>query len=133
MTRYSPHVDAIVRWLREQGALEIRIEAANHPRILFLFDGAERRFVASGTPGSEWNATRNAIRELRHMLGLVGGRRKGDRRRQRKGRPPRAPLPPHNQPARIAIAPPLNTAFTGLAERIAAAQLARGPPVASGG
>jgi hypothetical protein len=81
--------ESVIRWLGEQGATSIeqlaRRGRGRHPRLRFYWRGEEWVIVVSGSPSVEWKAARNAITELRHLMGLVGGeKRVGDRRIARR-------------------------------------------------
>ena len=97
------HHDAVMRWLREQGATEVRLtwgRRSKHPRIEFHWRGEDFRISVSGSPGKEWCAERTVKAELRHILGLIGGEKTIGSRRPRKSKPPkeqRAQLTPQRQ------------------------------------
>lgn len=77
---------AVTGYLREIGAADIRMESGGkHPRLVFLWEGRERFFVRPSTPGDTMRGHKNAISELRHMLGLVKTeKRVGERRARRR-------------------------------------------------
>lgn len=86
----------IVDYLGSVGASAIRIEhGGKHLKAIFLWRGAERFYVMPCTPGDTMRGTRNAIRDIRHMLGLVETRKQiGSRRpRQVRRRPPSVSVP----------------------------------------
>ncbi len=74
------HQREVSAWLAGIGASNIRIEQrSKHPHILFRWHGRDWRSALSGSPG-DFHVTRAAINSLRHMLGLTGGKRIGERR-----------------------------------------------------
>ncbi len=64
-----------------------------------------------------FHTTRAAVRSLRHMLGLVGGRRVGERRRKRRSGPASQRVRAKRTPATVFLTDrtPFNTPFAGLA------------------
>lgn len=92
----KPHIEKTMVWLREQGAENVRLEHdSKHPKIFYVWRGAERFYVISWTPKNEDSCARLSVRDLRHEMGLVGGKRVGKRRRHHD----RAPAPPIELPS----------------------------------
>jgi hypothetical protein len=79
----------IIDFLVEAGAEAPHVEnGGKHPRIVFGWRGVERRYVVAGTLGDTIRGPKNAISDLRHMLGLVDGeKRVGERRPRRRPAP----------------------------------------------
>jgi hypothetical protein len=67
------HHHDVIRWLSSQGATAVRIEPGRgkHPKLRFSFQGKMYSGPIAGSPRRPWCATRDAIRQLRHRLGLV--------------------------------------------------------------
>jgi hypothetical protein len=82
--------ERVIGWLAEQGATSIkRLTSrgrARHPRLGFHWRGEDWVIVISGSPGNSWNADRDAITELKHLMGLVGGKKRVGARRAPKRR-----------------------------------------------
>ena len=65
-----PHIREITAFLADAGAQQIRLVHAGqrHPRVVFTFNGQERRIVVSGTPRGP-HAAQAAIRFIKRDLG----------------------------------------------------------------
>ena len=81
------HHRRIVDWLKAQGADSVHIDPGHtHPKIVFEWNGKPLSYVTAGTPSDTYHASANAIRDLRHMLGLVEGKKTVGERRVRRNR-----------------------------------------------
>jgi hypothetical protein len=70
MTEYHR---TVVAWLQAQGATDIACISRNrHVRLQFAWRDQSRFVTLASTPGDR-AAARIARRDLRHMMGLVGG------------------------------------------------------------
>lgn len=86
----KPHIQELCDWLGEHGATVTSVEhGGKHVRIYFDHADRSQFYVAGWTP-SDWRAQANAIRDLRHMLGLVETERRIGERRQRRARTKKA-------------------------------------------
>lgn len=90
------HHRKLVDWLAARGATSITLDRRKHMHIHFMYQGEPHTFVTASTPSDAMRGTAKALRDLRHMLGLVGGAKKVGERRQRSGRaaPRRRIVPP---------------------------------------
>jgi hypothetical protein len=82
------HIKTILAFLRENGAADIRIEhGGKHPHIRWVSDGRPHLYVTSATLSDRRRATKKALSNLRHMLGLIRPvKRIGERRSKRHRR-----------------------------------------------
>ena len=90
-----PYHKAIIRWLRDSGATEVRIDLGGHrkhPRLEFAFGDERHACPIAGSP-SDWRSERAMISQLRHMLGMVGGAKIVGERRRRHRAPTQRPDP----------------------------------------
>ncbi len=83
-------------YLTEWGAENVRVlQTKGHPRLVFSRHGTEWFYILPSTPGDTLRATKNAVSDLRHMLGLVRATKRVGERRTRKKRVAAVPtLPP---------------------------------------
>lgn len=94
----KPHHRAVIDYLRELGAADVHMApGGRHPRIVFTWDGRERKLVVSSSPATVEGAIGKACAEIRKMLGLDEKHRhhveKRPRPRYRRRTAP-APSPP---------------------------------------
>ena len=62
----------ICDFLRKSGATNVGVEhGKKHPRIIYMWHGRQSFYVIPGTPGDSLRGHKQAISDLRHILGIV--------------------------------------------------------------
>jgi len=90
----------LMRFITGLGGESARIEkgSGKHPRLLFVWGGSEYSRVIPWSP-SDRRALRNAMADVRRMLGLVDHEKHVGARRVKRARAPERVRPP--QPADV--------------------------------
>lgn len=89
-------VEKIEAFLKHIGCSTYRIEPRGKHRQLVVNHEGRRGVVTIPSTGSDWRGPRNAIRDLRHELGLINTRTRneGDGSRQKSNKVPRRRMKP---------------------------------------
>lgn len=100
MARRNSHIEAAIRELERHGASVIGVDdSGRHPRVRYSWRGGARFYVTASTPSDQRGVMR-VRSDIRHELGVVGGRKVGERRRRRQ-----RVETPVTMPAEIAVLP----------------------------
>lgn len=85
--------NALAAELVRLGATDIRFaHGSKHPRIVFTWKGEERCRPFAGTSSDAIRGVHLALRDLRHMLGLVKAEKRVGVRRRRRAKAGAAPI-----------------------------------------
>ena len=99
--------------LLRYGITEFELEnRGKHPAIRFEWKGEQKVLYFSGTP-SDVKGTQRKLRDIRHLLGVVGGPKVVGERRQKKHQ---APKSKQVQPPELGKAPSMRGMDEQLAE-----------------
>jgi hypothetical protein len=67
----SPHMRAVVAYLRGVGATHVRVvHGGKHPRLYYKWKGEESFYVMAGSPRNADEAARYSIRDLRRRFAI---------------------------------------------------------------
>lgn len=89
--------EALIAVLTKAGACDVQIvQGGKHPRVSYVWNGNSGFYVFSGTPSDSRRGTKNAVCELRKILGLTEPVKRIGARRSRKLHSDSRPVPmPH--------------------------------------
>ena len=84
-----------IAFLETSGAEHVHMTMGRkHPRVVFEWKGEEMFYVLPGTPGDTLRGAKNAISDLRRMLGLTPTAKRIGERRMRKAYAPEVKAAP---------------------------------------
>lgn len=72
---YGELVRTVMNWLSEYGARDIKIVyGGKHPRVQFIYNGAQHQYVVSLNGATDRRAVKNALSDLRRILNIPHAR-----------------------------------------------------------